>query len=624
MADRLTLTIQDVRGIPPAGQAQVTMEWTDPITPTPASRTVTVPADRPALLSLFFTGWFRISLVIRHPDYVDEALTLTSSALPSRPPAEPDTTVHWDNRGAVVTRSGDDISVTVELGRIRQAPLAARAAAGTGEDPSGVFFAEGNGQPRRYASLNLPGAPLTPMWLEKAGIRTLQDSPGSDDESPTALGETDKDGWDRFRTTERTVALADTGGFLWLEYGSVSGRRPGEPRFLVAVWAPKAPPDGSASSGASASGASAPAAGSGAGSRAALDVICYFTPSTLTGKYPHTTYPFRSGYPYALGTEGRAAEQPYVVVGYRHLMRDLALIQSQHVSGRPAVVVLPVFPALKPDKKGSKENGQHAWQPFGSQAGMHRLLLEVIHFLHRFGYRPPGGSGPGGDFSRWQGSSAQVGALPVMPVPRAGITVPEPPPGLGNVTVCGFSSCMPGMFGLLRQGPIPLPRHYPPQLFGADPAEFSDAWREWWDLDLSLNERLTGISTPEYEKRLLAWFGDRTRGRDRRVRLYHSEYTTGGEPAARLFARLAGREHTVLTAHAPGLAEEWRDPEGRWSAAFYSRAFLRADARPSGVLPLFPLLQDGRLSEELIHPFTAAIGFGHASKLRETRPRSSD
>ncbi|MER6997502.1 hypothetical protein [Streptomyces sp. NPDC000410] len=572
--DQFTFAAVDVLGRPPsaAEPAAVTLAVTDG--GGRRSEDFEITLERPRTLPLLPADWTRIELRIAHPDYAEESVTLRRSGF------APGTRVEWDNRGALVKASGGaSVDLTLELGRVRQAPVTARPFGGTkaaAEQP-GVFFTEGQGQLRRYAVLNSPRPDSASVWGQKILFRSLRDAPG---DVPTALGDDPaaKDGWARLRTTDTAVALKETGGFLWLEYGSVTGGHPEQPRFLVAVWAPRltapVPKDG-------------------------MDAICYFTPSTETDTFPHTTYPFRSVYPYAV-TADTAANQPYAVVGYRHLMRELALIQAQHVSGRPALLVLPVFPALKP----GKDNRRHTWQPFNSQEGTHRLLLEVVRFLHRFGYRP------GDDFSRWQGTSAPVDRMKPMPSPPVFRSEADPAPALRHVTVCGFSSAMMGLFPLFTRARISLAQSYPPHLFGGDADAFAKAWREWWDLDLELNAGLTGIKTADYERLLLQWLGA---GRDRRMRMYHSQHTTGAAAPATLFAQLARRKPTVTRAGDPALAQEWRDPGGRWSAAFYTTAFLRAAARPDGLLPTFPLLTE---EEKLIHRFTAAIGFGHASTLR--------
>ncbi|SEQ17168.1 hypothetical protein SAMN04487983_1003233 [Streptomyces sp. yr375] len=639
MPDRLILTLLDVPGQPPAGEARVVVEWTDPPgvppSPLPRSLTVTVPAGRPAVLGPFPDGWTRIAVRVTHPDYAPEAVTLTARPRPG-PPTGPPPPVHWDNRGAAVLRTGDDLRLTLELGRIRQAPLAEPPPPGTRPtgEPAGVFFTEGSGLPRRYYRLNVRVPPEPrPRWLNETRIRTLVDTPattgptgagtgsggpgtgsgpgsgsasgGGGGGAPTSLGDTAQDGWARFSSVETPVALDRTGGFLWLEYGGVSGERPGDPRFLVAVWAPQL---------------TARLTGR------ALDAVCFFSPSTATLGYPRTTYPFRTGYPYVVTPGGVAAgtipAQPYVGLGYRYLMTQSCFIQAQHVSRRPAVLVMPIFPAPAEDKdkERNKENARHAWQPFNSQEGMHRLLLEVVHFLHRFGYGRAGSTGAGDDFSAWQGSSAPVGALPPLPRPSWSSPVVERPPELRNVTVAAFSGGLSGAFPLFARPKISLPRYYPPALFGAD--GFSDVWREWWDVDCDLDAARTGVRTPDYERALLTWFDGRSGDRDRRVRLYHSQFTAGTRPGDQLFAGLAKRRHTVTKGHAPGIAEEWRDPDGRWSAAFYRDGLLLATSRPEGVLPAFPLVTDGGDSGNLAgravltHLFTTAIAFGHASTLR--------
>ncbi|MEU9716987.1 hypothetical protein [Streptomyces sp. NPDC047976] len=562
---RLTLAASDVLGNPPqAGTAaEVELKWTDP--GGAQTQNISVPLDQPLVRVVPAEDWSRIDLKVAHPDYVPESVTLKRDS--------PEATLYWDNRGVAVTREGDGLRLTMELGRVRQSPVTPPPYTGTkahGDQP-GVFLWETAGQPRRYAVLNQPGPPATPLWLEKVNVRTLTDA------APARAGQ---DGWDRLRTTDQVVALADTGGFLWLEYGGDAGALPPQPRFLVAVWAPKAPPP------------SVPAGG--------MDVVCYFTPSTATRGYPVSAYPFRTDYPYSVKRDS-TADQPYVVVGYRHLLRDLNLVQAQHVSGRPAVVVVPILPALPP----GKDNEKFAWQPFNSQEGTHRLLLEVVRFLHRFGY---GGSGSGTDFSGWQGSSAPVGRLPALAAARRSSSVPTPPPSLGNVTVCGFSSAIMGIFPLLTRKEISLPGAFPRHLFGGDAAAFDAVWREWWDLDLELKAEATGIKAADYEQQLLRWFAG---GNDRRLRLYHCDHTMGSTPPARRFAALARLPHKATAL--PGLAEEWHSEDGRWTAAFYRAGLLRARTRPAGVLPLFPL---EAADAGLIHPFTAALGFGHASKLR--------
>lgn len=313
----------------------------------------------------------------------------------------------------------------------------------------------------------------------------------------------------------------------------------------------------------------------------------------------------------------RTADQPYVVLGYRHLMRDTMLIQEQAASGRPAVVVMPAFPAV-PDNDAAQL--PHMWQPFASREGLHRLLLEVVHFPHRFGY-----GRPGADFASWQGSTAPVDGLPPFPVPGYAASAPQPPPALRNITVAGFSTAIMGVNPVLTTTAIPLPGTYPPALSGgADPAAFTAAWRELWDLDFALDSRTTGIRTADCEKGPLAWL---RAGNDRRLRLYHCGCTTGNVPPAQLFPRLAKLPRTVSgPTPAPRRAEEWHDPDGRWSAVFYNSAYLQGRSSPDDTRLFFPPVPGARKTPDpaadaadaaRIHPFTATLGFGHASKLRK-------
>ncbi|MFF2198276.1 hypothetical protein, partial [Streptomyces sp. NPDC058157] len=106
-----------------------------------------VPLDRPVTRAVPAEEWTRIDLEVAHPDYVPESVTLTRS---------PGAPVYWDNRGVAVTADGDDLRLSVELGRVRQSPLTPPPFTGTkarGDQP-GVFFREVSGQPRRYAVLN--------------------------------------------------------------------------------------------------------------------------------------------------------------------------------------------------------------------------------------------------------------------------------------------------------------------------------------------------------------------------------------------------------------------------------------------------------------------------------------
>src|SRR5258708_38980279 len=66
---------------------------------------------------------------------------------------------------------------------------------------------------------------------------------------------------------------------------------------------------------------------------------------------------------------------------------------------------------------------------------------------------------------------------------------------------------------------------------------------------------------------------------------------------------------------------DWRDPSGHWLAIFFSGALLRAGYVAQGIVPDFPLGDPGGTKGSpaaAIHVFAAQLGFGHASRLRQT------
>lgn len=559
MAADIGISMVDVLRRPLASDATVTLELEDPS----GVHTATVQTRQQIVMSAPAPGTTRLTVTVEHPDYVTQVVTVRLATLP----------YYWDNRNCELVTTPARTDLTITLGRVRQAPVTAEPFGGkTSGDQPGVFYRGGARGAREYAVigsfLRLP-----------TKIRTLADAaaPGG---PPTTLTVAGRDGWDRFTTADATITLGDHGGYLWLEYGSVTGKRLKEPRFLIAVWAPALsgpiPPEG-------------------------LDYIVYYSPSTATRDFPRSAYPYRTHYPYTVFPEN-TKKQPYVDVAYRHLVLDHVYAFAPTAAGRPAIVVMPVFPAV-PD---GRDAHLQMWQPFNSQEGVHRLLLEVSQFLHGFGHAP------GSTFGRWQGASAPEGGLPALPVPPAFSAVNQPRPKIRNVTLAGFSSGVSGLFPVIGRTALADPSRYPSLLFAGDATAFADLWRELWDLDFDLDGQATGIKRADLEKGLLGWLRG---GRDRRLRMHHSGYTTGDVRPATLFPALARLPKTVTAPTPAGTAwaEEWRDPAGRWSSAFYSSAYLRAKDRPRDLQPFFPKLTE---SAKGVHPFAAAIGFGHAARLR--------
>ncbi|USK35833.1 hypothetical protein LIT25_11330 [Bacillus sp. F19] len=520
----------------------------------------------------------RLTITVEHPDYVTQRVTVTLGTVP----------YYWDNRGCELIMTPTSADLKVIMGRVQQAPITAPPYNDkTKGDKPGVFYRGGVSGSKYYAILG-------PLLNQTTTVRTLEDAPisgglprrrriGNFSMLKTAAA----NGWDRFNTTDLPVRLDANGGFLWLEYGSVTGKRLKEPRFLIAVLAP---------------------ALTGAIPFDGLDYIVYFSPSTANGEYPRSPFPFRVNYPYTVFPEN-TMRQPYVNLAYRHLFENAVLAQASIASKKPAIIVMPIFPAV-PDIES-----RQMWQPFNSQEGIHRLLLEITQFLHGFGYAT------GSDFSRWQGASAPENQLPVVTRPPASSAVNQPRPKIRNVTVAGFSNSIKGVFSLIGKPELVDKVKYPPALFGVPGAlptkQFADVWREIWDLDFELNEKGTGIKRNTLEKSLIAWLNAGIS--NRRLRMYHSGYTTDNVRPAILFPALAALPKTVIAPPAVGnaWAEEWRDPSGRWSLAFFSTAYLQANTRPPDIQPKMPLLTE-KFSKDAVHPFSSSIGFGHAAKLRLT------
>jgi hypothetical protein len=547
----------DVLGRPPASDADVTLELEDPAGIHTSTRhtaqKIVVPAPAP--------GTSRLTVTVRHPDYAPQQVTIRIGSLP----------YYWDNRGCELVMTPSSAELKIVMGRVRQAPITPPPFGGkTKGDQPGIFYQGGAGnRPKQYAVLGgLLAAPTQ--------VRTLEDKTPPGGAVPTVLARAAEEGWGRFNTKDTTITLTDKGGFIWLEYGSA---RVTEPRFLIAVWAPAL-----------------------AGAVEGLDYVVFYSPSTVTEGYPQTRFPFRAKYPYTV-LPANTQRQPYVDLAYRYLLIDAVMAYEAVASEKPPIIVIPIFPAAS--------DGKDMWQPFNSQEGLHRLLLEITQFLHGFGYER------GSAFSRWQGATAPEGSLPQVTMPPPFSSVSAPRPKIRNVTLAGFSSGISGLFPVIARDRLVDPAKYPPALFAADAGAFAGLWREIWDLDFALNERETGIKPAALEKALIGW---RSAGRDRRLRMHHSGYTSGNARPAKLFPALAALPKTVTAPVPAGAAwaEEWRDPAG-WSLAFYSTAYLQAKIRPRDVPPAIPLVTDPpALRDRAVHPFTGSIGFGHASKLRFT------
>jgi len=522
--------------------------------------------------------WQNADITIEHDDYQPHALTL-----------------RWDSSGVIswsdpCTQSsvkGGDHVFSIPLGRIRFAPGQVPPFGKPTGSEKGVYVQQGQGQPQTYGghSLNL-------LTVDK--LRMLKDLVPARGTMPSCLNPlhpSSDNGWQRLNFEEKKVNTAEEGGFCWLEYGSPDSR-PQQPRFLIAVWAPLP---------------------SAAIRDRAVDILVFFSPSTA-GKssiYSPSTYPFRDKYPYgALGqvmidleTKEKfdAKVQPYVHLGYKYLFRPTLLVPMSIASGKPLIIVMPIFP---------NSAGKHLYQPFNSKAGMYRLLLEIRQFLEREGY-----NGSSFGFDRFDGKVAPT-AGNAPPPPPAFSSVNRPQLTIRSIVVSGYSRASVPLEALFRTDAISATASdFPPALFGADAIEFDNKWQEFWDLDFFLDEADTNIPRARYEMVLRQWL---TR-EFRRLRLCHGDHTLKGVPPDAFFPRI----RTLLTSAPfmlkdPALvtrwAADWRDPAARWSALFFSNDFLRAKVADP-VFPSFPLTADPPAA---IHGFTAQLGFGLASLLRKT------
>lgn len=198
------------------------------------------------------------------------------------------------------------------------------------------------------------------------------------------------------------------------------------------------------------------------------------------------------------------------------------------------------------------------------------MLAEVKLFLQREGYTTSAYNP-----RRLNGAVAPTSGEPAAP-PAAFTTKGQPQLAIGDIVLSGYSSGSRALYRVFGNRTISgSPTDFPPELFGADPAEFDRRWRECWALDLFLN-------------------------------LFRKQLT---QPPRRMAdPRLPSR-----------WATDWRDPRGQWLALFLSGPTLRATYVDQGVVPSFPIsTPDGSKGDPAatIHPFVMGLGFGHAAGLR--------
>jgi hypothetical protein len=575
--DRVALDIRDAAGAQVQGSLDVTLtaaQWP------PATTSVPLPAA-PGALALLPPATTEVDFTLTHADYAQLSVHLSFDL---------NDVVYWSNNSCKCAVAGTVVTVTAQLGRIRPAPCAyppyGMKARG---DQTGVYLFEqtqnrpmagvppdwGFTEPttkREYAGLSVLLEPINPLR------RITEQDPGKP--TATVLAKADGDGWERLAFRDASVDLRKKGGFRWLEYGAVGGSPAAQsiqtkPRFLIALWAPPAPDP-------------MPTEG--------LDFVVFYSPSTATAGYPETSPPFRSNYPYVVKPD--TVLQPYVILGARYFFSSY-FAQQLSASGQPAILVMPIFPNCAKDARAQ-------WTPFNTQAGIHRLLLEIALFLQNEGY------GTSTDiFTKWNGATCSVG-LPSPTLPSSKMVSSPPVPKLRNITLAGYSSGSMGLVPVLTTERT-TSQTYPVALFGSDLSGWSDAWREFWALDLYFGPE-TGLKSVSFDAALLTWS---KQGRDRRFRIYQSGYTLANSSPDAFYPALKKSSQPpvkrVSKTDANIWAEDWRDADNRWSASFFSRPYLKATAPEKGVKPLFVAVSE---KDRHVHAFTAIIGFGHAASLR--------
>jgi hypothetical protein len=286
------------------------------------------------------------------------------------------------------------------------------------------------------------------------------------------------DGWGRLNHEAPTaVDPSRNGDTVWLEWG-LGGN---EPRLLVCAWIPRLRRQAPGS----------------------LDFVIFFSPNTAGGNlpYPADSPPWVGAYPYQAtrGQVGQFLGQPYVGLGHKYLFaNEKHMVYQLMAANRHAVVLCPIQPY-----------GQ--WGPFGQAAGLARLVLEVLHFMHRTGRTSGFNASQDQDKAPLPNDRLSVGKVHVAS------------PSVGRVVLGGFSAGMAAVQSMLGTSPgqvlnqnVPANSHLTQALFGANVNSFLSAWKEVWDFDAEYNTRNA------LDGSLPGWLN---RDSNRMARCYQSAYT---------------------------------------------------------------------------------------------------
>jgi hypothetical protein len=362
-----------------------------------------------------------VSFGVAAGDFADEAITLS----------EVDGRWLTDSPAGSVTKLGELITLKLTVGCISLAPTVALPPEFPVKDnPQAVLVDAANGGSYR-------GVENGPENFRRFN-------------NPFTFPDLDAAGWNRYGSDTRQVDLNKSGTFILLEYGFKAAVRAGKnPRFLIAVWAP----------------------------RIALgpipQVMMLFSPPTIRNDYAVDSYPFRGAYPYAAYAGKPPAppataivvQPPYPTLPARYLVnhkREPFKIVHQLLSaGRNPIVIMPIQPSMN-------------WGPLACQRGSSRLMKEVVRFLYSR-QLVSSLTTPTAKFSL-SGGNASV-------FPSRGLFTRETIPQKFTVTVAGFSEGIDAVLAICSPNKDLDAKLYDPALFAAPPDPLVNGWRELWDID---------------------------------------------------------------------------------------------------------------------------------------------
>jgi hypothetical protein len=501
----------------------------------------------------------------------------------------------WDDPGSFVSKSGTDLTVRVQLGRMKPAPTKP-----WGTRIAGLEYANSNIAITK-AVLDSFGkdAHGNPVLFNMNFIQPLQHTFTRADgqyaflyagktrfyaaTSPQLLGDNDgEQGWKCFNAQPSDIDPLTQGHFTFVEWTSPEADSQ-DLRYLVALWRPR-------------SAAAATAAN--------RDVIVFYTPNAEwnpggTLFFPKDTSPYRGYYPYAANQRGldgsekdpQVLAQRYVELGLRYLFNERHLVYDLLAAGRDALVMVPI-------------NLSGHWEIFGQPDGLERALSEAILFERRAQDDPT------------------MGPLDTAPA-RLEVRVLRPypaPPSLGTVVVAGTSGGRSAVQPLLQTAIKGGPALSLADLYRSDPTRLYASWREVWDFELA--QKGYGAKR-DWATTLISWqrAGSHYQGglSDRIVRFYHAQYTDWTADDLELMRKClslvpgASVQTTQRASKNGGHARELEGPTG--TAVWFSRQFLERN----GPAPDWNTGDQPAFWEGDQHHVVSTICFAHAASVSRLR-----